>query len=535
MLNLSNIEKDLFHQGELYNAFKVLGSHLVYDSNAILIGANFCLYQPNAKAVRIIIEDNLTYPLEEVTTKGFWYAFISNIGEEANYKYEITTEDDTLIEIIDPYCFYQKGSYSKVFNIDNFNWNDDSFINRNIQEKPLIIYQIHLCSWKKYEVFSFSELVNDLLPYLKKHGFTHIELLSLIDYENRYFSVHNINPYELMYFIDCCHQENIGVLVNISLNDQDYGQNEVKSILISSSLFWLEYYHIDGIKLNNISEINDYQGIEFLRQLNTAIYDAKPNTLMIAETKSKLPLLTKALKEGGLGFKLISNLNWTNSILEYFEEKSLFRKYLFQNIIISLETSVSEINLLSLPYNEFTHKSLLSKMPGDYWQKFANYRLLIGLLMTHPGKKLLFMGCEFAHMSEWNEKAELDWRLYQYPPHEFVNRFVRDLIRIYKSEEALSGSITGKLNDNGLFSFVRQNKTNTLVIIINTNALNYNSYQMIVPYEGIYEEIINSDRDYYGGSNMVNISKLSTSKEKDDNYVEITIPPLGLIILKRLK
>lgn len=550
---------------------KHFGSHLVFDENDKIIGANFCVYAPHAKNISVIGDfndwDYHKNPMEKISDEGVWHIFIPNIREYDNYKYEIITDDNKHLQKNDPFCFYTDNNHSsKIYHIDGYKWHDNTYlINKNHYEMPIFIYELHFESWRKKkggEFYSYREMVDVLIPYVKRQGFTHIELLPMVESIDCIYACMSKygEPKDFMYFIDCCHQADIGVIMDIVfLNGHcDLSKKEVRSVLISNICFWIEYFHIDGFRFVDIAKaiyLNgdknqgiNYHGIEFLRLLNYTIHSMYPEIIMIAEDATDFPMVTKPTDVGGLGFNYIWNIEWMNDILEYFEEKHLFRKYLHKNITFDFVRLFSEYFILPLSHYEVINgkKPLISKMPGDYWQKFANFRLLMGLLITYPGKKLIFMGDEFAHMDEWKEKEQLDWDLYNYSSHEVSNRFVRDLIALYKKEKALYETdhfedgflwIDENNIDQSIFSFIRKNKDSSelLVIILNCSPAFYEDFKIGVPNEGSYKEILNSDRDYYGGQNQFNSLVLHTINEKCHNFnhcLKVKVPPLGISILK---
>ncbi len=608
--------KYLFHDGKLNEAYKHFGSHLVYDDDKV-IGTSFCVYAPHAKAVSVIGDFNnwdfAVNPMEKISDDGIWYTYIPLVNEYALYKYELITWDNRHLQKADPYAFYAEkrpNTASIVYNIDGYKWQDDSYqakmSNTNIYESPLFIYELHMGTWKKKadgKFYSYVEMADELIPYILEQGFTHIELLPIIEHPydgswgyqgTGYYAATSRygTPKDLMYFIDQCHKAGIGVVIDFvpghfgrdshglylfdgeptyeyiledirenvvwGTANFDLGKNEVRSFLISCVLYWLNYFHVDGFRIDAVSNMIYYLGdknrginhkaLEFLRLLNTEVFAHKPNILMIAEDSSDFPNVTKPVELGGLGFNYKWNIGWMNDVLEYFEEDSLFRKYLHNNISFGLVYIYSENFILPFSHDEVVHgkRSLINKMPGDYWQKFANYRLLMGLLMTHPGKKLLFMGGEFAHMHEWKDKEQLDWHLYQYPSHDSANRFVKDMIKIYKTEKALYETdhksygfqwIDSNNADQSIFSFYRKSKDNKelLVVVLNCTPLVFHDYKLGVPERGNYEEIINSDRDYYGGSNQYNGKILTTVDERMHGFeqcLKLIIPPLGISVLK---
>lgn len=497
---------------------KCLGSQL--DKN----GVNFYFYDRDALSVSVIGDfnnwDGKINPMKKINDLGLWHIFIPNIKEYDNYQYEIITKDNVYLKVNDPFSFSE--GISRVYDIKGYKWHDDIFLvnknKHNHYEEPIIIYQIHLSSWK-------NDNLKELISYVKNQGFTHLEIV--------FFSDFNLN--EFLFFVDLCHQENIGVIIQLEIDDN--------ILSLMKLLYLLTYFHIDGFSIIYKYKDINYQNIEFLRLLNSIIFETYPHTLMIYQDELDLSIITRELHLGGLGFSYKWNLSWFFDVLEYFEEKTLFRKYLHQNIIFSFESLFTERYLLPLSYFE---DSLINRMPGDYWEKFANYRLLIGFLMTCPGKKLLFMGNEFAHMEKWKKSAKIDWDLMNYSSHEAINRFVKDLIALYKNEKALHKTdyisnsflwIDEHNAEKSIFSYIRKFNNDLLLIVLNGSSLHYKDFKLGVPIKGSYEEIINSDKSIYGGFNQVNNLVLQTVNEKVNGFdqsININIPPLGIMIFKLL-
>ncbi|HEY8364199.1 MAG TPA: alpha amylase C-terminal domain-containing protein [Haloplasmataceae bacterium] len=559
--NPHDFVKYLFHKGELKDAYKYLGSHLVFDNAYNIIGVSFYVYAPHAKSVSVIGDfNNWDYrnnPMDKVSFDGLFYAFIPNVTENTKYQYEIILDNNQHLQIPDPFSFYNdvNNEISIVYHIDGYKWHDQEYQallkTRNYKLEPLIIYELHLTSWKKKSnggFFSYKELINELIPYVLTQGFTHLEII--LPYENKPISTFG-EPKDLMSFIDCCHKEGLGVIWEYNLSPYNLDENETRSQLLARALFWLDYYHVDGFKINvlDTSKEFNFSTIDFLRLFNSTIREHKKETLLIACDKFDLPNITKSVNDGGLGYNFMWNHYWKNDVLEYFEEESLFRKYLHKNITYSILDAYKESFILPISFDElYNKKSLINRMPGDYWQKFANYRLLIGFFITFPGKKLFYMGCEFAHMREYKPNEALDWRLLEYPSHDAINHFMKDIFHLYKIEKALhetdninEGFTWIEANNNqSIYIYYRNNINNDefLVIVLNATPIIYHDYQIGVPKDGFYEEIFNSDRQYYGGYNQYNMKLLKTNPTPSHGYeqhISITIPPLGFSIFKLIK
>jgi 1,4-alpha-glucan branching enzyme len=419
---------------------------------------------------------------------------------------------------------------------------------------------------------TYNELVDHLLPHVLDHGFTHIELMPVIEHPldeswgyqgTGYFSATSRFgvPKDLMYFIDRCHQAGIGVIMDwvpshickdphglymfdgeplYEYENHDIRENEVwgtvnldlgkgitRSFMLSNAYFWMNYFHIDGFRIDAVSNIVHYLGdpslgtnhgaVDFLRGLSHAVKEKDHSVLLFAEDSSTFPGMTTPVTDGGIGFDYKWNMGWMNDTLKYFEKDPIYRKYHHDLITFGLSYLYSERFILPLSHDEVVHgkKSLIDKMPGDYWQKFANYRALIGLMFTHPGKKLLFMGDEFAQFREWRDKDELDWFLLQYPMHRQANRFVKDTVRVYRHHGCLYERdhdpggfewIDAANTEQSVFSFIRRGHDDDdwCLVLVNLTPNAYNDYDVGVPMKGTYKEILNSDKAIYGGSDIYN-------------------------------
>ncbi|MDD3122139.1 MAG: 1,4-alpha-glucan branching protein GlgB [Candidatus Izemoplasmatales bacterium] len=615
--NLTELEMYLFNEGKLKEGFKHFGAHLIKDELNQILGVKFSVYAPHAKIVSVVGDfngwDSRTHTMQKIDDAGVFNLFIPDIGEWTRYKYCIVTSYGQTIFKADPYAFFSDNrpdTSSKVYDIDGYYWNDSSYIENRKEINPfetkMAIYEVHLGSWmtKPDGTFhKYNEMVDYLIPYVKAHGFSHIELMPIVEHPldeswgyqgTGYYSAtarYGV-PKDLMYLIDKCHQENIGVIFDwvpghickdahglymfdgeplyeysdfqIRENvvwgtvNLDLGKGVTKSFLISNAMFWMDYFHVDGFRIDAVSNIlyylgnsgvgTNYPAIEFLKNLSYAIKEKDHSVLLFAEDSTTYPNLTVPVLDGGLGFDFKWNMGWMNDTLKYFEKDPIHRKFHHDLITFGLVYTYSERFILPLSHDEVVHgkNSLVSKMPGDYWQKFANYRTLIGLQFVHPGKKLLFMGDEFAQMHEWKDKEELDWFLLEYPLHERSNRFVRDLIHVYnyhkpmfELDHAPEGFrwIDQTNRDQSIFIFARfaKDPRNFLVVVINMTPIAYEHYQVGVPEEGVYEEILNSDKDIYGGSNMYNGVPLNTFEGQNHGYphsIDMKVAPLSISILR---
>lgn len=619
---------DIYHfkEGTHYKLYEKLGSHIIKSKSKD--GVYFALWAPNAKYVSVIADFNgwskERHPLKlRDDDSGIWEGFIEGVESNSPYKYYIESKhNDFVAEKSDPYAKYwevRPNSASKTYQV-NFDKFDDkkwmeSRANFNSPDKPISIYELHLGSWKRgfdNAELDYRELADELAPYLNKLGFTHIELLPITEHPfdgswgyqcigyfaptSRYGA-----PEDFIYFINKMHNSGIGVILDwvpshfaVDMHGLGFfdgtnlyehqdprqgfhpdwkssifnlGRNEVKEFLISSALYWVEKFHIDGIRVDAVASMlyldyaredgewipNRYGGkeniesIEFLRDLNHTIYTNYPDVMMIAEESTSWPMVTKPPYLGGLGFGFKWNMGWMHDTLSYFKKDPIHRKYHQDELTFSLIYAFHENFVLSLSHDEVVHMkgSMINKMAGDYWQKFANLRALYGYMFSHPGKKLLFMGCEIAQFSEWNYKGSLDWNLLDFPMHSSMLKLIEDLNRIYKSEKALYRYefedrgfewIDTSDSESSVISYIRkgESKEESIVVICNLTPIVRNNYRVGVPFKGDYEEIFNSDSEIYGGGNVVN--KMVSSEEVEmhsrENSITLTLPPLATIFLK---
>ena len=617
---MSFISKDdlyYFNQGKLYDSYRIFGAHILKDKSGKFKGTRFTVWAPHALEVNVMGEFNdyqaWVHNLNKIDDSGIWSITIKDAYEWNSYKYEIKTYDGRNLYKSDPYAFFSSErpeTLSKIYDLDGYEWNDFDFLEKRNQNNPyesqMSIYEIHLGSWMTKPGGGFNkynELVDLLIPYLLDNNFTHVELMPVVEHPldqswgyqgTGYFSATSRYgvPKDLMYFIDQCHKNNIGVILdwvpghicrdkhglymfdgeplyeyseeakreNVvwGTANLDLGKGEVQSFLISNALYWMKYFHVDGFRIDAVSNLIYYLGdasngvnegaLDFLKKLSTEVFREFNNCLLIAEDSTAYPKVTHPVHEGGLGFNYKWNMGWMNDTLEYFEKDPIHRKYHHDFITFGLEYAFSENYVLPLSHDEVVHgkKSLVNKMPGDYWQKFANYRSLMGLFFTHPGKTLLFMGGEFAQMHEWKDHSELDWNLLNYPLHNGAKRFVRDMNRIVKNEKSLHELDHSQAgfkwldrdnNDFSIFSFVRyaKNSNDFTVIVLNLTPMVHHNFRVGVPKPGKYFELINSDNGVYGGSNLFNGEDMFSSNVPWNNMeqsIEIVLSPLSITIIK---
>ncbi|TDL76361.1 1,4-alpha-glucan branching enzyme [Peribacillus frigoritolerans] len=614
----TDFEVHLFHEGNLFKAHELFGAHSSVRNG--VCGTVFTVWAPHALEVRVAGDfnhwDGSNHKLERVNDQGIWSAFIQDIKEGDLYKYEIITRKNEKILKSDPFAFYAEvkpNTASIVYDLGDYEWNDQKWQKKKRQKeiynRPMYIYELNLCSWKKKEdgsLYTYLELADVLIPYVLDHGFTHIELLPIIEHPydrswgyqgTGYYAATSRygTPHELMKFIDLCHQNNLGVIMDWvpghfckdahglyyfdgeptfeyeryedrenevwGTANFDLGKPEVQSFLISNALFWLEKYHIDGFRVDAVANMLYWQNTEephenpfavnFLRKLNENVFAYDPGVLMIAEDSTDFPLVTSPTSEGGLGFNYKWNMGWMNDILKYMEAPPEQRKHLHHKVSFSLIYAFTENFILPLSHDEVVHgkRSLLNKMPGDYWQKFAQYRLLLGYMMTHPGKKLLFMGGEFAQFDEWKDLEQLDWVLDDFDMHQKSRTYFKELMAVYKRQRPLYEQdhsqegfewIDVNNSDQSIFSFIRRGlKPNEqLVVVCNFTPQTYHEYKVGVPADTKYIEIMNSDDTVFGGSGQVNKKDLKAQEGTLHNqpyHISMTIPPYGISILRAVK
>lgn len=618
----------LFNNGTHYKIYDKLGAHLTTIDG--VTGVIFRVWAPSARRVSVIGDfntwDGRVHQMRVLDQSGIWELFVPGLMQGEVYKFEIRAQNSSTLEKSDPYQFFgelRPKSASVVWNIDDYQWQDGDWLKARKKHQaaaaPMSIYEVHLGSWRRdpgdtSRFLTYRELAKHLVPYVKEMGFTHIEMLPVMEHpldeswgyqSTGYFAATSRfgTPQDLMYLIDTFHLNGIGVILDWvpshfptdghSLNCFDgtalyehedprrgfqpewgtntfnYGRKEVSNFLIASALFWLEKFHIDGIRVDAVAsmlyldygrkedewlpnphgEKENLEGIEFIRHLNSIVQQEFPDTLMIAEESTSFFGVSKPMDEGGLGFGFKWNMGWMNDILHYFSRDPIFRKYHHNTLTFSLLYSFTENFILPLSHDEVVHgkKSLLSKMPGDKWQQFANLRLLYFFLWTHPGKKLLFMGNEFGQISEWYSQTSLDWHLVeQDDKHRQLQSFVKELNQFYRDTKALwevdfssEGFRWQDFNDvdNSIISFARFGKdpADHIVCLLNFTPNVIHDYKVGVPELGNYQEILTTDSKKFGGSNVVNPDKKVAFNEPHGNapyHVMVSIPPLGGIILK---
>jgi 1,4-alpha-glucan branching enzyme len=621
---LSEFDRYLLAEGTHIRAYEKLGAHLAERDGQQ--GVHFAVWAPNAKLVSVVGDFNRWNPSTDTmhpSSAGIWEGFVPHIGQGALYKYHVDSQHGNYeVDKADPYGFaieVRPHTAARVWDLESYSWNDGSWMaarsQKNSLGSPISMYEVHLGSWKRVPEegnrwLTYREMAKQLSDYVLEAGFTHVELLPITEHPfdgswgyqtTGYFAPTSRfgTPADFMYFVDYLHQRGIGVILDwvpahfpkdeAGLGYFDgthlyehadpkqgeqpdwntlifnYGRKEVQNFLISNALFWLDKYHVDGLRVDAVASMlyldygkregqwipNRYGGkenieaIQFLRSLNERVYAEFPDAMMIAEESTAWPQVSRPIYVGGLGFGLKWNMGWMHDILEYMSLDPVFRSYHHNQVTFSLHYAFSENFVLPFSHDEVVYgkRSMLGKMPGDEWQKFANLRLLYGLMFGHPGKKLLFMGDEFGQWSEWSHDASLDWHLLQYPFHAGLKRWVRDLNTLYRGAGALyelDFDATGfewvdcKDSQRSVLCFLRRgrNPQDQILFACNFTPVVQHNYRVGVSIQGSWKEILNSDAPLYGGSGQGNFGGLSTvplPMHGRSFSLNMTLPPLGIV------
>jgi 1,4-alpha-glucan branching enzyme len=625
---LSDFDLHLMGEGTHYQKYERMGAHLREIEG--VRGVAFALWAPNAKRVSVVGNfnhwDGRRHPMRVRGGSGIWELFVPGLAEGEVYKYEIKSMyNDFLGTKADPYGFSSEvrpKTASMVADITRYEWHDEQWMaerpRRQALDAPLSIYEVHLGSWMRMpeegnRMLTYRELAHRLVDYVRETGYTHLELLPVMEHPldeswgyqvTGYFAPTSRHgaPEDFMYFVDYCHQNGVGVLLDwvpahfptdahgLAFFDGthlyehadprrgehkdwgtrifNFGRNEVRNFLWTSALFWLEKYHIDGLRVDAVASMlyldysrqpgewipNQYGGnedldaISFIKRFNELAHERHPGVLTIAEESTAWPGVSRPTYVGGLGFSLKWNMGWMHDTLLYFSKDSIHRKYHHNNLTFSLLYAFNENFALVLSHDEVVHgkRSLLSKMPGDTWQQFANLRALYAYQCAHPGKKLLFMGGEIGQWIEWNSSKSLDWNLLDYEPHRRLRQLVSDLNRLYRAEPALyevDFEHTGfdwidfRDADNSIIAFIRRarNRDQHLIVVCNFTPVPRRNYRVGVPEGCFYREVLNTDATQYGGSGVANPPGSQATSQPWQGQpcsLELTLPPLGIVILK---
>jgi 1,4-alpha-glucan branching enzyme len=625
----------LFNEGTHNRLYRMMGAHARTASG--VNGTNFAVWAPNAEAVSVIGDFNDwqpgVTPLHEQGGSGVWDAFVPGVGQGARYKYRIESRHGgARTDKADPFGFLHEvppATASIVWHLD-YEWDDGEWLRtraeRHRADAPVSIYELHVGSWRRDDgvPLGYRELAHPLAEYVAAMGFTHIELMPVTEHPfygswgyqtTGYFAPTSRfgTPQDLMHMIDVLHQHGLGVILDwvpshfpgdahgLHLFDGthlyehadprqgfhpdwksyifNYGRNEVRAFLLSSALFWLDHYHIDGLRVDAVASMlyldysrstgewipNEFGGrenleaISFLRRLNADVYGSYPDVQTIAEESTAWPMVSRPTYIGGLGFGMKWDMGWMHDSLDYMAHEPIHRSYHHGRLTFRGIYAFTENFVLPLSHDEVVHGkgSLIRKMAGDTWQRFANLRLLFGYMFTQPGKKLLFMGAELAQWREWNHDDQLDWHLLGDPMHAGVQRWVRDLNRFYRSERAVSeldfdpaGFQWLDADDawNSVISYVRRGRQadaprgtgngavpEELLVICNFTPVVRENYRLGVPHVGYWREVLNSDATVYGGSGVGNLggaAALPVPFHGRPHSLNLRLPPLGILVMK---
>ena len=623
---ITDVDQHLFGEGNHHRIYEKMGAHLLTLQG--VSGVHFAVWAPNARSVSVVGDfnhwDRRIHPMQRLSGGGIWALFVPGLEPGELYKFGLENTYGHFYEKTDPFGFQQevRPQTASIITDLSYVWNDQDWLETRKKsdplKRPISIYELHLGSWMHVpeegdRFLTYRELAPKLSAYVKEQGFTHIELMPILEHPfdgswgyqvighyaptSRYGT-----PTDFKYFMDYLHQQGIGVILDWvpghfpkdahGLREFDgtclfehadprkgehkewgtlifnYGRNEVRNFLVANVLYWFAEYHIDGIRVDAVASMlyldysreegewvpNQYGGrenieaIQFLQQLNSLIFEYFPGALSIAEESTAWPMVTWPTSTGGLGFNLKWNMGWMHDNLEYFSVHPHDRKFHHNKLTFSIMYYRAENYVLALSHDEVVHgkSSLLYKMPGNEWEKFASVRALLGFMYGHPGKKNLFMGMEFGQTNEWNVWTSLDWHLLKNPIHQKLKKFSADLNHLYSSEPAF---YEGDYSDGGFYwvncddrdasmiSFIRQTEggKNFLLFVCNFSANVYDHYRVGVPQKGFYQELLNSDAEIYGGSNQGNMGGLEADEKGYNGQpysLGLRIPPLAVSIFK---
>ena len=617
---------EVFHTGDSVRAYDFLGAHLVNrnDKNGVV----FRVWAPTARSVSVAgdfnnwnNEANYMYNIGY----GVWEVFVEGVKEFCTYKYCIESEYGDRLMKADPYAFHAQtrpGQASVVYDIESYSWNDSEWFNKrkenNISSSPMNIYEIHAGSWRKYpdgNFFNYQKLADELIPYLKEMHYTHVQLMPIMEYPydgswgfqtTGYYAPTSRygTPSDFMAFVDKLHGEGIGVILDwvpsnfptddfglarfdgsplYESNDPktskrdswgtclfNYARFEVTSFLVSCAMFWLDKYHIDGLRIGALSsmlyldygktegewEPNKFGGkenldaVDFVKRLNTDVHMYHPDVMMFAEENTSWPKLTHKIEDGGLGFDFKWNMGWMNDMLHYMSLNSMWRPFNHDSLTFSFYYAFSEKFLLPISHDEVSHGkgSLIKQMPGKYDEQFAGVRAFITYMYAHPGKKLVFMGTEIGQFDEWNHEETIQWDLLEFEKHKKLKTFFKELNKfyldckpLYELDTVWKGFDWIHHDDytNSVIAFKRTDKNgDEIVSVCNFQPIRRDEYCIGVPKYGLYDEVFNSDEERFGGSGVVNGNNIKTEVMKIhgfDQGLSLTLPPLSVIYLRCTK
>ncbi|HSE70975.1 MAG TPA: 1,4-alpha-glucan branching protein GlgB [Nocardioidaceae bacterium] len=625
---VGEVDIHLINEGRHEQLWEVLGAHVRrYDTGqGPVTGTSFAVWAPHARGIRVKGDfnswDGREHPMRQLGTSGVWELFVPDVASYTRYKYVVLGADGQWREKADPMAFHTEtppATSSVVFE-SGYAWGDEEWMraraNRtDAHERPMSIYEMHLGSWKKHfggGTYSYAEIADQLVDYLTDLGFTHVEFLPVMEHPfggswgyqvTSYFAptARFGNPDDFRYLVDRLHQAGIGVIVdwvpahfpkdefalarfdgtplyedpNPSRGEHpdwgtyvfNFGRKEVRNFLVSNALYWLEEYHIDGLRVDAVASMlyldysredgewtpNVYGGrenleaVQFLQEMNATCYKRVPGAITIAEESTSWPGVTRATHLGGLGFGFKWNMGWMHDSLGYVQNDPVHRQYHHHQMTFSMVYAYSENYILPISHDEVVHGkgSLLRKMPGDRWRQLANLRTYLAYMWAHPGKQLLFMGSEFAQESEWAESRELDWWLLEHVEHRGVQSLVRDMNRLYADtpalwsldiEESGFGWIDANDANNNVFSFLRRGKDGSMMACVaNFAAVPHHGYRLGLPARGVWTEVLNTDADTYYGSGVGNLGAVVARGEEwhgQPASTTLSLPPLGTLWLR---
>jgi len=621
---IGELDLHLIAEGRHEELWKVLGSHVLEtkDSLGKISGVSFKVWAPNASAVRVVGDfnswDGTAHAMRSLGSSGIWELFVPEIGPGTLYKYQIRTRYGNWITKIDPMArsFEIPPATSSIVETSSYTWGDSKWLKarekRDALRSPMSTYELHLGSWRGAK--NYRDLAPELIGHVKYLGFTHVEFMPLAEHPfggswgyqvTGYFAPTSRygTPDDFRYLVDQLHQAGIGVIMDWVpahfpkddwalarfdgeplYEDADprrgdhpdwgthvfnFGRTEVKNFLVANALYWLEEFHIDGLRVDAVASMlyldysredgqwlpnahggrENLDAIQFLQETNATAYRRNPGIMMIAEESTAFAGVSSPTDTGGLGFGFKWNMGWMHDSLQFIERDPMYRSHHHGEITFSMLYAYDEKFVLPISHDEVVHGkgSLLAKMPGDHWQKLANMRAYLAFMWTHPGKKLLFMGQEFAQPSEWSESRELDWWLTDHAPHRGIQQLVADLNALYQAHSALweldhepSGFrwIDGGDANRNLLSFIREDSAGKqLVVVVNFAGNPHHDVVLGVDQPGEYRELLNTDAEVYGGSGQGNLGKISTSDIQSHGSAQslvLNVPPLGALVLQKI-
>jgi 1,4-alpha-glucan branching enzyme len=624
---LSEFDLHLFNEGNHFQLYDKLGAHVV--THGQVPGALFCVWAPSAERVSVVGDfnqwDGRRHPMRPRGSSGLWELFIPALQPGDLYKYEIKTRYKGYVATkSDPYGFAMETrpkTASIIWDLEQYAWHDAAWMTKRKEQqgldKPMSVYEVHLGSWQRHpegnQWLTYRELADRLIPYAQEMGYTHLELLPVSEhpYDGSwgyqtigYFAptARFGTPDDFRYFVDVAHQAGIGIILDwvpahfprdatgLAFFDGthlyehadprkgahmdwgtlifNYGRNEVAAFLLTNALFWLDKYHIDGLRVDAVASMlyldysrkpgewirNEFGGrenleaVRFLKRFNELVHLQFPGVLTIAEESTAWPMVSRPTYLGGLGFDLKWNMGWMHDMLKYMQTDPLYRRYQQTQITFSMMYAFTENFVLPFSHDEVVHGkgSMIGKMPGDYWQKFANLRALYGYMFAHPGKKTHFMSNDLGQFAEWNHDKALDWHLLEYPQHAQLHQYVRDLNHLYQAEPALHEVdfhwegfqwIDFRDMDHSIVSFVRRAKDpdNFVLVVANFTPVARKGYRVGVPEPGFYRELLNTDAEAYGGTNAGNGGGVASEPilwQDQPHSLALTLPPLSVLYLK---